>query len=118
TGGNLTRLDRKVDLSGYASPHSDIVALMVMAHQTQMQNLIVWLGYETRMALREQTELDRAAGKPKGEWAESTRCRMHNAADELLRYMLVTDEARLRAPVAESSGFAAECAGRGPKCEL
>src|SRR5581483_2223214 len=118
TGGNLTRLDRKVDLSGYASPHSDIVALMVMAHQTQMQNLIVWLGYETRMALREQTELDRAAGKPKGEWAASTRRRIHNAADELLRYMLFTDEARLRAPVAGTSGFAAEFAARGPKDKL
>ncbi len=114
--GNLKSLDqrvdlRTVDLHGYASPHSDIVALMVLAHQTQMQNMIVWLGYETRMALHQQ---EGTAATPE-KWSAETRWRIHYAADELLKYLLFADEARLRAPVTGTSGFAAEFVACGPK---
>ncbi len=110
TGSNLTSLDQKVDLHGYASWHSDIVALMVLAHQTQMQNLMVWLGYETRMALHQQDGIGTAPEK----WSADTRWRIHYAADELLKYLLFTDEARLRAPVTGTSGFAGEFVAGGP----
>ncbi|HWQ35822.1 MAG TPA: hypothetical protein VNQ79_23470 [Blastocatellia bacterium] len=111
TGGNLTSLDKRVDLRGYASPHSDIVALMVLAHQTQMQNLIVRLGYETQMALREEAEAGRAKGSP----GERLPRRIQIAADELLRYMLFADEAGFSSPIAGTAGFAAEFAAAGPR---
>jgi hypothetical protein len=103
------------DLSHHASPHSDIVALMTLAHQTQMQNLIAALGHETRIALAEQAELDRAARRPPGEWAASTRRRIHFAADEMLRYLLFVDEVRLNAPVTGASAFAQDFIAAGPR---
>ena len=115
TGGNLKSLATKVDLKGYLSPHSDIVALMVMAHQTQGQNLISFLGQETRIALKEQDELDQAAKKPTGEWASSTKFRINYAVDELLKYLLFVDEARFAAPIAGTNSFAQEFAALGRK---
>ncbi len=39
-GANVTDLSTKLDASQYLTPHSDIVALMVLEHQTGMHNLI------------------------------------------------------------------------------
>ncbi len=112
--GNLTSLAQTADLSGYASPHSDIVALMVLAHQTQMQNMLVWLGYETRMALHEQAEPGKATRRGAGELPVSNRRRIEYAADETLKYLLFADEAGLPSAVAGTSGFATEFASAGP----
>ena len=49
----LTSLDGQFDTAGYLTPHSDVVALMVLEHQTNMTNLITRLGWETRLATRE-----------------------------------------------------------------
>lgn len=115
TGGNLKSLAAKTDLKGYLSPHSDIVALMVMSHQTQGQNLISWLGQETRIALKEQDELNKAAPQPTGEWAASTKFRINYAVDELLKYLLFVEEAEFAAPIQGTSNFAQEFAGLGRK---
>jgi hypothetical protein len=113
TGGNLTSLDKRVNLSGYLSPHSDIVALMVMAHQTQGQNLIAWLGQETRLALKEQDEMEKAAQKPAGEWTASMKFRVHYAVDELLKYLLFVNEARFESPITGTNNFAQEFSALG-----
>jgi hypothetical protein len=113
--GGPAGADGQPDLSKHASPHSDIVALMTLAHQTQMQNLIASLGHETRIALAEQAELDRAARRPPGEWAESTRRRIQFGADEMLRYLLFVDEVRLNAPVTGTSGFVQDFTAAGPR---
>ena len=112
-GGNLTSLDKKFDLSGYASPHSDIVALMVLAHQTQGQNLIVWLGQEARMAQREQEELAQTAQKATDEWQHSPKHKLQYAADEVLKYLLFTEEAQFNSPIKGTSEFAREFAAKG-----
>lgn len=113
TGGNLTSLDSKVDLKNYLSPHSDIVALMVMAHQTQGQNLIVWLGQEARLAVKEQEELNKAVGNNVAEWEASPKFRLTYAVEELLKYLLFIDEAKFDAPIKGTTTFAQEFAARG-----
>lgn len=112
-GGNLKSLS--VDLNGHLSPHSDIVALMVMAHQTQGLNLISWLGQETRIALKEQDELAPTAKKPAGEWLASTNFRINYAVDELLKYLLFVDEATFDAPICGTNNFTQEFAALGRK---
>jgi hypothetical protein len=114
-GANLTSLGKRVDLTGYVSPHSDIVALMVLEHQTQAHNLITKLGYETRLALHYQEAINKALGEPNAEMSESTKRRIHGAADELLRYMLMVGEAKLDAPLGGTSDFAKEFAAAGPR---
>ncbi len=46
---NLTDLARKTDTSGYLEPGSDIVALMVLEHQTQMTNHLTRLAWLARL---------------------------------------------------------------------
>lgn len=111
TGGNRQRLD--VDLAGYLSPHSDLVAMMVMSHQTQGQNLISWLGQEARLAAKMQEELDHGARKPVAEWAPNTKFRLTYAVDELLKYLLFVDEATFAEPMVGTNHFAQEFAAQG-----
>jgi hypothetical protein len=41
------------DAAAYLTPHSDIVALMVLNHQTRMTNLLTRLGWQSRIAAHE-----------------------------------------------------------------
>ena len=50
-GANLTDLSGKFDTSAYLTPSSDIVALMVLEHQTKMHNLITLANYQTKLAI-------------------------------------------------------------------
>ncbi len=50
-GANLADLSGRLDTSAYLTKYSDIVAHLVLAHQTQMHNLITQTNYQTRLAL-------------------------------------------------------------------
>ena len=113
-GANVTDLKGRIDTGMYLSPHSDIVALMALEHQTRMTNLITRVGWETRMAWRPEGDQPGAEGAG-GPIGESARRRIDNAAEALLKYMLFTDEALLDAPVEGTSTFATEFAARGPR---
>ena len=49
-GANLTDLSKKFDTSLVLSDKSDVVAHLVLAHQTQLHNLITLTNYQTRIA--------------------------------------------------------------------
>lgn len=89
------------DLEGYPSPHSDVVALMVLNHQTHMTNLLTRVAWEARVHAQDRTP-DGAA-------------RVRSAASDLVDYMLFVDEARPTAPVRGSSNFATVFAASGPR---
>ena len=97
----LPSLDGIFDLKGYATPYSDVVALLVLAHQTHMTNLITRTGWEARLA----------AASPSADAA----ARVAEAARDLVDYMLFVDEAPLAGPVKGGSGFADAFASRGPR---
>ena len=113
--GNVTDLARLFDAGAYLTPHSDIVALMVLEHQTRMQNLITRVGFETRMALASQIAVHEALKHPTEEVNDSTIRRINGPADVLVSYMLFADEAPLQGKVAGTSTFAAEFANQGPR---
>lgn len=115
-GHNVTDLSRKFDTGAYVQPTSDIVALMTLEHQTHMSNLITRVGFETSMALHYQAGLDKAFGtQNSGELSESTRRRIDSAVEEMVEYMLFTNEVPLEAPVKGTNGFARTFASRGPR---
>jgi hypothetical protein len=84
---NVTDLRSFLDTSSYLSPHSDIVALMVLAHQADVQNLIT-----------SATATPGAA-----------------AGDPLVRALLFSGAASLKQPVKGTSNFTSEFEGRGPR---
>jgi hypothetical protein len=114
-GLGLTDLGDRFDASRYPSPHSDLVALMVLEHQTWMHNLFAWAGYEASLLLERQGGTNEALGRPAEQRSEATERRLRELADEILRYLLFRDEPPLPAPVRGTSAFAAEFAARGPR---
>lgn len=113
-GLNVTDLGERFDTTGYPSRHSDLVALMVLAHQTFAHNVITKASFDARAALHRESELNRELGEPPGHRWPSTTTVLDGAAASLVECFLFGDEAPLRAPLEGTSGFAAEFAARGP----
>jgi hypothetical protein len=108
----LKALAESFDAAAFLAPTSDEVALMVLGHQTQMHNLITLTNYRTRIALHDH-------GNPAPEdLPEDAREKFERPAEQLLRYLLFANEARLpymdAARVITASAFAREFAARGP----
>jgi hypothetical protein len=64
-GMNVTSLQGRFDRSSYLTGHSDIVALMVMEHQTMAHNLITAASFQTRLALHQEAALNLELKQPK-----------------------------------------------------
>jgi hypothetical protein len=87
---NVVDLRSFLDTTPYLTPHSDIVALMVLVHQKEVENLIVLANSKGPAAAKE-------TGEP------------------LVKAMLFAGAAPLTAPVKGTSTFAAEFASQGPR---
>jgi len=115
SGANVTSLASRVDLSDYLTPHSDIVAQLVHAHQTQAHNVMTQVNFQTRIAVYEEANANRAAGKPEGPLSTAARDRINGLSEQLVRYLLFADEASLTGEVHGTSGFAEQFQARGPR---
>lgn len=91
-GSRVTDLETRFDTDKYLTPHSDLVALLVLAHQATVHNLITRAGYEAR-----------------------TGRRFEATAEELVQALLFVNEAPLTEPVAGSTDFAERFADQGPR---
>ncbi len=111
SGANLLDLRRLVDTSPYLTGHSDIVALMVMAHQTHLDNLIVHANYQTRAAINAETA---SSSVPSHGPGGSLAARIEIACEPLVDALLFAGEAPITAPVSGTSGFAIQFGTRGP----
>jgi hypothetical protein len=114
----LADLRPLIDTSAYLTPHSDIAALMVLEHQTEMHNLIARAVLQTRLALHQEKELNREMANPVDYRFESTSRRIRSAGDALLQYMLFAGEPRLSARIEGTSSFAREFVRQGPRDSL
>src|SRR5436190_10458961 len=63
-GANLTDLGKRIEIEPYLTDTSDIVALMVLEYQTAVHNLITRANHETRVAVAQSDEINRALGVP------------------------------------------------------
>jgi hypothetical protein len=114
-GVNVVDLKDRLTISYYPTPHSDIVALMVLEHQVGLLNRIARAGIETRMALHYEAEINKALGRAPDEPSDSARSRIRGVGDEVVQYMLFRDEIRLTDRIEGTSSFAADFAARGPR---
>jgi len=102
----IDSLDGQFDMDGYLSPYSDVVALMVLNHQTHMTNLITRIGWETR----------RIEFRDDGQSIDDPRFQdvLEEAAIEFVDYLLFIDEAPVPDDVSGMSGFAKMFSTQGP----
>ena len=113
-GLNQTCLDSRFDTSKYLTPHSDIVALMVLEHQADAHNYITRANFLKRQAMHYQQSLNRELNEPADQVWDSTKSRIKSAGEPLVEYLLFSGEAELTAPIRGTSGFAEQFARRGP----
>ena len=114
-GANVTDLSPQLNLAPYPASHSDLVALLVLEHQTRMLNLITRANFETRSAMHYDAIMNEALNRPPDFRSESTQRRIAAAVDELVECLLFVDEYPLQAPIEGTSGFAEEFAATGPR---
>ena len=114
-GSNVTDLSKYFDTSAYLTPHSDIVAMTVLAHQVEAHNLITRANYACKFALRDARIMNEALGQPLDEMSDSTHRRINSPAETLLKYMLFCDEPPLAATIEGTSTFTRDFAARGPR---
>jgi hypothetical protein len=113
-GANVTDLNHFLSPSAHLTPHSDLVALMVLEHQVRIANLMTRVEWETRLALADHAAV-RLPNEPAGQWSPSIRRRIHGPAEVLVRSLFMLDEHPLAAPIAGTSGFAEAYSARGPR---
>ena len=92
---NLTSLETMLDTSKYLEPTSDIVALMTLEHQICMTNLMIRIGWDSRLGMADD--------------------KLNPEIEEMVKYMLFVDEAPLKAPVKGVSTFTETFPQRGPR---
>lgn len=109
----LTDVSARIDTGRYLTPHSDVVALLVLEHQLHALNLITRAGWEHRVAVYEAAKSgqpETVAGDPDG-----LAPRVREAVNELADYLLFVEEMPLPGPVRGGSGFAEWFSAQGPK---
>jgi hypothetical protein len=114
-GQNITSLKNFLDPSAYLTPHSDIVALMVLEHQAEAHNLLARAGIQTTLALHDLALLNKELGHAPDYYSETTDRRIKSVADPLVRYLLFSGEAKLTDKIQGTSTFAGDFAKKGPR---
>ena len=124
---NRSKLTHEFYTNDWLSPHSDIVALMVLEHQTQMQNTFTAANFIVRRAIydHEHRNADdqHEAGDTTVKNGEGTRSilkaeqelafNVSQAAKKVVDYMLFVNEASLTSQIKSSTSFPEDFAARG-----
>ena len=104
-GANAADLSEFCDTAPYLTDHSDIVALMLLEHQSQMHNFIARASMEARIASYYDRGINEALDRPLDTVSPSTQRRIAAAGEKLVRYMLFADEIPLTNSISGHSGF-------------
>lgn len=99
----------------YLSPHSDVVAATVLAHQAAAHNAITRAAFDVRRALHRDAALNREINAAVDRRWPSTESVLDGAAAALADGLLCKGEAALAGPLVGQSGFTAEFAAAGPR---
>ena len=97
TAGSAKHMGRRIptDTKRYLSPHSDMVALLLLAHQSDVHNRIGEASQKMRIS--------------------SGTADLEEAVEPLVRTLLFSGAAPFTAPIRGSSKFAAEFSAKGPR---
>jgi len=107
SGANVTNLSRFFEAREYQSGSSDIVALLVLEHQTAMQNTLTRASVGSRRMLAYQKTLQTELKEPVTEEAvyDSVRSVLDSSAREIVDDLLFPGEAELPEGLEGSAAF-------------
>lgn len=104
---NAETLNRQFDLSQWPSPSSDIVALMVLEHQTQMHNRLTEANYAVRRAVH-AVETDASDAD------QELVSVVDEAAKRVVDHLLFLGETPLKSEITCSNSFTKDFSAKGP----
>jgi hypothetical protein len=111
--GDLTTLKDLFDTQPYLTDKSDIVALLVLEHQTHVQNLITRVNYKARSFVAKESD--------SGAWrtaSPQTQLKLRKMTEALVEAMLFVDAAPLAGSISGNSGYDAWFQAQGPRDRL
>lgn len=109
-------LTGKVDTRPYLTPHSDVVALMVLVHETGVHNWMAKVNESAVQALREDSAVSRYLKDTT--FAQTklvTSARLIGAVEQLVREMLFIGAAPIDGPMKGTTSYAADFEKLGPR---
>jgi hypothetical protein len=114
--GNVVDLEGRFDSEPYLTPHSDIVSLLVLTHQTRLHNLVTVAHEAAKEAVGGPAilALVRAGTIPAPAVQSAAQVRIDGAVERMVRGMMFSREAALPGPVAGTAGFREDFEARGP----
>lgn len=102
----VTDLAGRFSVERYPTPHSDVVAHLVLTHQVRLHNAIAFAAREARRALAYRDSANDRFGELSEAMLASVRRRIERPAEKLVSELLFVDEAPLGGPVTGTSSFA------------
>ncbi|WP_425396664.1 hypothetical protein [Aeoliella sp.] len=114
-GANVTSLIGRFNTDRYLTPHSDLVALMVLEHQSQVHNAITFAAYEGKRAEHYDITWNRILKRPEGSVSDVSKRRIVTASERLVEALLFAGEYELTSAVAGTSNFVEEFSAQGPR---
>jgi hypothetical protein len=104
-----------IDLKDYMAGTSDVVAQLILQHQTVVHNRITAVTYSTTLALADDASIGESLGNKPGELLGSTLSRIRNSSDSLLEAMFFVDEAPFPAPIDGAKRTMVDFVKQGPR---
>jgi hypothetical protein len=113
--GNVVDLSPWLDVTKYLSPHSDIVALLVLQHQVSLHNLLIDVNHRARLRLHDAAIENREHGRAEEYLSEEDSVYLDQIAEQIVDGMLMIGETKFDEPIRGTSPFAKEFSERGPR---
>ncbi len=115
---NLESVKAYFDTSTYPTEHSDVAALLVLEHQTSLQNFITRVNYKVRTVLSRESAVTAAPSGMPRTWADinpSDQKRVQQMMEPLVRALFFQDAVPFKERIEGSGGFTQRFAKLGPR---
>ncbi len=111
---NIVDLSKWFDVDKYVSPHSDIVALLVLRHQVSIHNLLIDANHRARLRLHRDVGTETTDATANETLSEESTGELDRLAEKVVDGMLMVGEPVFSDPVSGTSTFAEDFSRRGP----
>lgn len=111
---NLSQLTEFVNTKPYLTPHSDLLALLVLQHQVHVHNVLTAANHSGMLTERDAVVMNRALERDADYESDSTKRRYASAAEKVVKALLCADEVALPESMSGTSRFQTEFQSKGP----
>ena len=114
-GQNVVSLEDRLRVDRYLSPHSDLVALMVLEHQTFVHNRLTQANFVAQQVLAQAAHAQTPNNQTPSIERPDLMRQIQQAGDALVDALLLVDEAPLTSPISGTSDYARLFTARGKR---